>query len=201
MAQRRKVKDAESVIADEDLVEEIEYEQVEDEEELLPLGTDSSALFAVKTEQTLEIIHEGKRYLFKYKDLTWGEKNACVDAAQSWDQIAGFSFSVSKYYAVALTRMLTDTPIRPISGCVYKSLLSTSSAIASKYHLPEVTAKVPALNIVFPPLFIYSCRFPSFIWSPVPHIVVLIGSRVQKLLVGESRDCAGVSTEVPDTVA
>jgi len=122
MAQRRKVKDSESVIADEDLVEEIEYEQVEDAEELLPLGTDSSALFAVKTEQTLEIIHEGKRYLFKYKDLTWGEKNACVDAAQSWSDPAGFSFSVSKYYASALTRMLTDTPIRPITETTLNQL-------------------------------------------------------------------------------
>ena len=119
MTQRRKVKDVE-------LVEEIEYEQVEDqvedEEELLPLGTDSSALFATKIEKTLEVIHEGKRYLFKYKDLTWGEKNACVDAAQSWSDPAGFSFSVSKYYASALTRMLTDTPIRPITETTLKQL-------------------------------------------------------------------------------
>jgi len=121
MTQRRKVKDVEKVIIDEDLVEGIEDEQVEYEEEL-PLGTDSSALFAVKTEKTLQIIHEGKRYLFKYKDLTWGEKNACVDAAQSWDQNAGFSFSVSKYYASALTRMLTDTPIRPITEATLNQL-------------------------------------------------------------------------------
>ena len=121
MTQRRKVKDVEKVIIDEDLVEGIEDEQVEYEEEL-PLGTDSSALFAVKTEKTLQIIHEGKRYLFKYKDLTWGEKNACVDAAQSWDQNAGFSFSVSKYYASALTRMLTDTPIRPITETTLNQL-------------------------------------------------------------------------------
>ena len=116
MTQRRKVKDVEEVIPDEDLNEQVEYE------EELPLGTDSSALFATKTEQTLEIIHEGKRYLFKYKDLTWGEKNACVDAAQSWDQNAGFSFSVSKYYAAALTRMLTDTPIRPITETTLNQL-------------------------------------------------------------------------------
>jgi len=121
MTQRRKVKDVEKVIIDEDLVEGIEDEQVEYEEEL-PLGTDSSALFAVKTEKTLQIIHEGKRYLFKYKDLTWGEKNACVDAAQSWDQNAGFSFSVSKYYASALTRLLTDTPIRPITETTLNQL-------------------------------------------------------------------------------
>jgi len=116
MTQRRKVKDVEETITGEDLDEQVEYE------EELPLGTDSSALFATKTEQTLEIIHEGKRYLFKYKDLTWGEKNACVDAAQSWDQNAGFSFSVSKYYASALTRMLTDTPIRPITETTLNQL-------------------------------------------------------------------------------
>ena len=116
MTQRRKVKDVEEIITGEDLNEQVEYE------EELPLGTDSSALFATKTEQTLEIIHEGKRYLFKYKDLTWGEKNTCVDAAQSWDQNAGFSFSVSKYYAAALTRMLTDTPIRPITETTLNQL-------------------------------------------------------------------------------
>ena len=116
MTQRRKVKDVEEIITGEDLNEQVEYE------EELPLGTDSSALFATKTEQTLEIIHEGKRYLFKYKDLTWGEKNTCVDAAQSWDQNAGFSFSVSKYYASALTRMLTDTPIRPITETTLNQL-------------------------------------------------------------------------------
>ena len=116
MTQRRKVKDVEETITSEDLDEQVEYE------EELPLGTDSSALFATKTEQTLEIIHEGKRYLFKYKDLTWGEKNTCVDAAQSWDQNAGFSFSVSKYYAAALTRMLTDTPIRPITETTLNQL-------------------------------------------------------------------------------
>ena len=116
MTQRRKVKDVEEIITGEDLNEQVEYE------EELPLGTDSSALFATKTEQTLEIIHEGKRYLFKYKDLTWGEKNTCVDVAQSWDQNAGFSFSVSKYYASALTRMLTDTPIRPITETTLNQL-------------------------------------------------------------------------------
>ena len=88
----------------------------------MPLGNDPSALFVTRTENTLEIIHEGKRYLFKYKDLTWGEKNACVDLAQSWDQNAGFSFSVSKYYAAALTRMLTDTPIRPITETTLNQL-------------------------------------------------------------------------------
>ena len=39
----------------------------------------------------------------------------CIDEAQSWDQVGGFNFSISKYYASALTRMLTVTPIRPIT--------------------------------------------------------------------------------------
>ena len=121
MSQRRKVnKNLEETVQSDDLGEEV-YEDVEYEKEL-PISTDASALFAIQTEQTLEIKHEGKRYLFKYKDLTWGEKNACVDLAQSWDQNAGFSFSVSKYYAAALTRMLTDTPIRPITETTLNQL-------------------------------------------------------------------------------
>jgi len=127
MTQRRKVKKAEVVVADlvevdDEEFEEEELEEDEFEEEELPLGSDPSALFAAKTEKTLDIVHDGKRYLFKYKDLTWGEKNACVDAAQSWDQNAGFSFSVSKYYALALTKMLTDTPIRPITETTLNQL-------------------------------------------------------------------------------
>ena len=120
MTTRKKVKNPKTVITD-DKVEEVEEEQIEFEEKL-PLGNDPSALFVTRTENTLEIIHDGKRYLFKYKDLTWGEKNTCVDAAQSWDQNAGFSFSVSKYYAAALTRMLTDTPIHPVTETTLNQL-------------------------------------------------------------------------------
>ena len=120
MTTRKKVKNPKTVITD-DKVEEVEEEQIEFEEKL-PLGNDPSALFVTRTENTLEIIHEGKRYLFKYKDLSWGEKNACVDLAQNWDQTEGFSFSISKYYAAALTRMLTDTPIRPITETTLNQL-------------------------------------------------------------------------------
>ena len=95
-------------------IENIE-EEVEEVEEELPLGEDPSALFASTKENTLEIEFAGKRWQFKYRQLTWGEKNYCVDKAQTWDANGGFQFSVSTYYAAALTKMLTDTPIRPIT--------------------------------------------------------------------------------------
>ena len=81
----------------------------------IPMGEDPSALFTSSEEKSLEILHDGKKWIFKYRELTWGEKNLCIDEAQSWDASGSFAFSISKYYASALTRMLTHTPIRPIT--------------------------------------------------------------------------------------
>ena len=91
-------------------------------EEELPMGNDPSILYAGREEHSLEIVHAGQRWLFKYKDLSWGEKNQCIDEAQQWDTDEGFKFSVSKYYAAALTRMLTDTPINPITETTLNNL-------------------------------------------------------------------------------
>jgi len=88
----------------------------------LPIGTDGSLLYAGREEKVLEIVHAGQRWHFKYKDLSWGQKNACIDEAQQWDTTEGFKFSVSKYYAAALTRMLTDTPINPITETTLNNL-------------------------------------------------------------------------------
>ena len=88
----------------------------------LPVGTDGSLLFAGREEKVLEIVHAGQRWAFKYKDLSWGQKNACIDEAQQWDADEGFKFSVSKYYAAALTRMLTDTPITPVTETTLNNL-------------------------------------------------------------------------------
>tara|TARA_Y100000296_G_C5110530_1_gene224886 strand:+ start:434 stop:868 length:435 start_codon:yes stop_codon:yes gene_type:complete len=90
--------------------------------EPLPMGTDSSFLFAGREERVLEIVHAGQRWHFKYKDLSWGQKNQCIDEAQKWDPEAGFQFSVQKYYAAALTRMLTDTPIHPVTETTLNQL-------------------------------------------------------------------------------
>jgi len=91
-----------------------EIEEVPEVEEI-PMGEDPSVLFTSVEEKALEIVHAGKKWVFKYRELTWGEKNICIDESQTWDANGGFSFSISKYYASALTRMLTHTPIRPIT--------------------------------------------------------------------------------------
>jgi hypothetical protein len=88
----------------------------------LPMGTDGSLLYAGREEKVLEIVHAGQRWEFKYKELSWGQKNACIDEAQQWDANEGFKFSVSKYYAAALTRMLTDTPITPVTETTLNNL-------------------------------------------------------------------------------
>ena len=104
----------EEIIVDQS-VEEVEEEVEEEVDTELPLGEDPSALFASSKEKTLEIEFAGKRWQFKYRQMTWGEKNYCIDKAQTWDASGGFTFSVATYYAAALTKMLTDTPIRPIT--------------------------------------------------------------------------------------
>ena len=94
---------------------QIEVDVQEDVVTETPLGDDPSVLFASQEEKSIEIIHAGRKWIFKYRELTWGDKNLCIDDAQSWDSVGGFNFSISKYYAAALTRMLTVTPIRPIT--------------------------------------------------------------------------------------
>ena len=94
-----------------DEIEEVSEVEVEE----IPVGSDPSVLFTSVEEKALEIVHAGQKWVFKYKELTWGEKNICIDESQTWDANGGFSFSISKYYAAALTRMLTHTPIRPIT--------------------------------------------------------------------------------------
>jgi len=102
------------------MTEEQQEPQVDEavQEEVIPeilMGDDPSVLFASQEEKSIEIIHAGRKWIFKYRELTWGDKNLCIDDAQSWDSVGGFNFSISKYYAAALTRMLTVTPIRPIT--------------------------------------------------------------------------------------
>ena len=102
----QQVKDQEG---SEDMVKETEV--IEEE---IPVGTDSGILFASEETKTLELIFKGQKWVFTYKDLTWGDKNACVDQAQEWEN-GEFKFSVNKYYVKALSLMLVDTPIRPIT--------------------------------------------------------------------------------------
>ena len=109
----------ENIVVPEEDVEVISEVVVEEE---LPMGNDPSILYAGREEHSLEIVHAGQRWLFKYKDLSWGEKNQCIDEAQQWDTDAGFKFSVTKYYAAALTKMLTSAPIKPITETTLNQL-------------------------------------------------------------------------------
>jgi len=94
---------------------------VEPGPEPLPKGVNSGDLFASEDELELEIKHRGQIWSFKYKDLTWGDKNYCIDQAQVWEGDT-FRFSVQKYYAAALTRMIISSPIRPITDLTLQKL-------------------------------------------------------------------------------
>ena len=97
----------------EEVMEQEDNQQVTDEE-VLEEGTDPSVLFADSGEQRLELNYKGKKWTFHYRELTWGEKNECVDAAQIWEG-GDFRFSISKYYVMALQKMLVRSPVRPIT--------------------------------------------------------------------------------------
>ena len=112
----------ENIVAPEEDVEVIPEIIPEVVEEELPMGHDPAVLYAGREEHSLEIIHAGQRWVFKYKDLSWGQKNECIDLAQQWDTDAGFKFSVTKYYAAALTKMLTSGPIKPITETTLNQL-------------------------------------------------------------------------------
>ena len=86
-----------------------------------PKGVNSGDLFASEEESELEIVHKGQTWTFRYKDLTWGDKNYCIDQAQIWEG-ESFRFSVQRYYAAALTRMITSSPIRPITEITLQKL-------------------------------------------------------------------------------
>ena len=109
----QQVKDQEG---SEDMVQETETIK-----EDYPVGTDSGSLFASEDVKTLEIIFKGQKWVFTYRDLNWGDKNACVDQAQEW-QGGEFRFSINRYYVKALAMMLIDTPIRPISETTLQKL-------------------------------------------------------------------------------
>ena len=87
----------------------------------VPNGLDPGELYASEETKTLEIIFKGQKWVFKYKDLNWGDKNYCIDQAQMWEG-QSFKFSVQKYYAIALTRMLVESPIRPITETTLQKL-------------------------------------------------------------------------------
>lgn len=87
----------------------------------MELGLDPSELYAVTIEKELVIVHNDKRWVFKYRDMTWKEKYDCVDAAQTW-QGTEFSFSLGRYYVNALTKMLVDSPIKPLTETTISKL-------------------------------------------------------------------------------
>ena len=87
----------------------------------IEVGSDPGDLFASEEEKTLEVLHQGKKWVFKYKEMTWGDKNKCLDEAQEWKG-GDFKFSISISYAIALTKMLTTTPVRPITEMTLQKL-------------------------------------------------------------------------------
>ncbi len=117
-----------------------EEEQVQEEE--LEMGVNPAELFADTEEKNLEIVHKGKKWVFKYKDLSWKEKYACVDEAT--DMSGEFKFSLTKYYVAALTKMLTKSPIHPLTETTLSKLAGPVGAQLMAIVPPPVDAELLA---------------------------------------------------------
>jgi len=128
--------------------EEEAQDQLEDgtEEQELEEGTDPSALYADGAEHSLELHHQGKKWTFYYREMTWGEKSECIDAAQIWSD-GDFKFSIFRYYAMALQKMLVRSPIRPISETTLRKLSrEIGEALISIVPAPVEESEVQAIK-------------------------------------------------------
>jgi len=131
-------------------VEEEAQTQLEDSttEEIIELeeGTDPSALYADSSEHVLELQLKGKKWTFYYRDMTWGEKSECIDAAQIWGD-GDFKFSIFRYYAMALQKMLVRSPIRPMTETTLQKLSrEVGEALISIVPTPVEESEVQAIK-------------------------------------------------------
>ena len=131
-------------------VEEEAQDQEKDStiEEVVELeeGTDPSALYADSSEHVLELQLKGKKWTFYYRDMTWGEKSECIDAAQIWGD-GDFKFSIFRYYAMALQKMLVRSPIRPMTETTLQKLSrEVGEALISIVPTPVEESEVQAIK-------------------------------------------------------
>jgi len=88
----------------------------EEETKEMKEGTDGNELYVDRTEKEKAIRHNGKIWRFKYRELTWAEKNRAISAAGSIDENKVGHFDVDKYNRVCLSKMLTETPFKEDLG-------------------------------------------------------------------------------------
>ena len=128
--------EAQAQVDEDSTTEEVELEE----------GTDPSALYADSSEHVLELQLKGKKWTFYYRDMTWGEKSECIDAAQIWGD-GDFKFSIFRYYAMALQKMLVRSPIRPMTETTLQKLSrEVGEALISIVPTPVEESEVQAIK-------------------------------------------------------
>lgn len=104
-------------------VEEVEEEVVEE----IELGDNPNDLFAKATDiEELVFVFNNKKWIVKYRNLAWQEKNECVEEAQIYDVDekgnTSFKFSLSKYYTASLIKMIVEAPFSPVTETILSKL-------------------------------------------------------------------------------
>lgn len=83
---------------EEEKIDEIEGIKVE-------TGKDINELFATQETKEKVITHNGKEWVFHYRELTWAEKNKIVSQATVMDRNKEAHFEVDKYLRLSFLKM------------------------------------------------------------------------------------------------
>ena len=87
--------------------------KTETEIDKIPEGKDANELYVDTSEKEQWIVHKGKKYKIKYRDMSWGEKNSTLSSMLEFDAKGGkMSLNMRAYNLKALQTILVSAPFK-----------------------------------------------------------------------------------------
>ena len=83
----------------------MEEEEKTGEGKIMETGKDINELFATQETKEKVITHNGKGWVFHYRELTWAEKNKIISQATVMDRNKEAHFEVDKYLRLSFLKM------------------------------------------------------------------------------------------------
>ena len=111
-----------------------------------------SGVFRNEQLRDVEVEHEGVKYVFKVRDLSWSGMNKVLSRCSSFTADRKGVFDLDLYYREALLAMVVETPmVEPFKGgpLTHQMLTSFTPEFGSKL---EALVPVPGGASVEPPL-------------------------------------------------
>ena len=110
-------------------------------EEQLPYGTDPTELFADRTIKEKTIVFNDKRWVFKYRDLTWAQLSKLSNNSTTVSERGIITFNVVKYNDEYLAETIVKAPF-PMNRA---SLTSISKDFGRVLY--DAFVEIPALSM------------------------------------------------------